>query len=264
MARLHVHALRRVPTPHVVAAVCDTSEASASGLAELAGAVPYGSLAELLRDVNPDVVHVCTPAGMHFAPARQALLAEAHVYVEKPFVETQVEADALVALARQRGLLICAGHQLVRDPAFGRLMGRAAELQPVTVVDSYFAFRPPRLDPERASRRALGEQLLDILPHPLYTLVAALERCAPPQAPVEILHTSATPTALHALLRAGEVMGRLSVSLRARPVASTLTVTGAGGTLTTDFVRAIVVGAAATSPISFGGRATASREPSPG
>src|SRR5213079_111615 len=231
MARLHLHALRRVRTPHFVASVCDTTDSAAGEVAALAGAVAYTSLAELLREAQPSLVHVCTPAGTHFEPARQALLAGAHVYVEKPFVETQVEADVLVALARERGLLICAGHQLVRDPAFGRLMRRAAELQPVTLVDSSFAFRPPRLDPERASRRALGEQLLDILPHPLYTLVAALERCAPPQAPVEILHTSATPTALHALLRAGEVMGRLSVSLRARPVASTLTVTGAGGTL---------------------------------
>jgi len=251
MAGLHLAALRRVATPHRVVGVYDVRPEAAQAFAGRAGSQAYDSLVSMLAEARPDVVHICTTAGTHFEPARQALLAGAHVYVEKPFVETQVEADVLVALARERGLLICAGHQLVRDPAFGRLMGRAAELQPVTVVDSYFAFRPPRLDPERASRRALGEQLLDILPHPLYTLVAALERCAPPQAPVEILHTSATPTALHALLRAGEVMGRLSVSLRARPVASTLTVTGAGGTLTTDFVRAIVVGAAneGTSPI---------------
>src|SRR5262249_7400399 len=55
---------------------------------------------------------------------------------------------------------------------------------------------------------------------------------------------SATPTELHALLRANDVYGRLSVSLTARPVASTLSVSGEGGTLTADFVRAILVGAA--------------------
>ena len=100
MARLHVHALRRVRTPHVVAAVCDTSEASARGLAELVEALPYGSLTDLLREAKPDIVHVCTPAGTHFAPARQALLAGAHVYVEKPFVEIESEARELLALAR--------------------------------------------------------------------------------------------------------------------------------------------------------------------
>jgi nucleoside-diphosphate-sugar epimerase/predicted dehydrogenase len=168
------------------------------------------------------------------------------VYVEKPFVETPEEAETLFALARERELLICAGHQLVRDPAFQRLMRDASDLQPVTLVDSYFAFRPPRLDPYRAPSPALGQQLLDILPHPLYTLVAALERFGGGREgkPIEILHVTATPTDLHALLRAGEVTGRLTVSLRARPVASTLTVTGAYGSLTADFVRAILLGAA--------------------
>ena len=38
-------------------------------------------------------------------------------------------------------------------------------------------------------------------------------------------------------------MGRRSVSLRARPVASTLTVTGTRGALTADFVRSMAIGA---------------------
>ena len=251
MAGLHLAALARVPTPHQVVGVYDLRPEAAQAFAGRARAQAYDSLSTMLAEARPDVVHVCTTAGTHFEPARQALLAGAHVYVEKPLVETQGEADALIELARKRGLLICAGHQLVRDPAFGRLLQRAARLLPVTLVDSYFAFRPPRLDPQRASRRALGDQVLDILPHPLYTLVAALERFGPPGAPVEIVNATATPTVLHALLRAGDVVGRLCVSLRARPVASTLTVTGAGGLLTTDFVHAIVVGAAnkGTSPI---------------
>jgi len=124
------------------------------------------------------------------------------------------------------------------------------DLHPVTLVDSNFAFRPPRLDPYRSTERALGAQLLDVLPHPLYTLVAGLEGVAP-GAPVKVAHVTATPTALYARLRAGEVTGRLSISLRVRPVASTLTVAGARGSLTADFVRGIVVGAAneGTSPI---------------
>ena len=52
-----------------------------------------------------------------------------------------------------------------------------------------------------------------------------------------------TPTDLQAILRAGDLVGRLSVSLRARPVASSLTLTGTRGSLTCDFVRSIVVGA---------------------
>jgi len=244
MARLHVQALRRVRTRHVVAAVCDTSEASARGLAELAGAVPYGSLAELLRDGNADVVHVCTPAGMHFAPARQALLAGAHVYVEKPFVEIESEARELLALARERDRLVCAGHQQLRDPAYLALLRRIPALGAVARVDSHFAFRPVGLIPQRAGPSSVAAQLLDILPHPLYTLLAMLEHVTPDGATVEIVTLAAGPADLHAILRAGDVYGRLSVSLRDRPVASTLTVAGGGGALTADFIRTSVVGAA--------------------
>jgi len=131
------------------------------------------------------------------------------------------------------------------------MMQEAMALRPITLVDSTFAFRPPRLDPERGAPRALAEQLLDIVPHPLYTLVAALETFGAGPASLDIVSATATPTVLHALLRKGDVTGRLCVSLRARPVTSTLTVSGAHGALTTDFVRAIVLGAAneGTSPI---------------
>ena len=85
---------------------------------------------------------------MHFAPARQALLAEAHVYVEKPFVEIESEARELLALARDRDRLVCAGHQQLRDPAYLALRSRIPALGPVARVDSHFAFRPVGLIPE--------------------------------------------------------------------------------------------------------------------
>src|SRR5437773_1222840 len=139
MARLHLRALRRVRTPHSVVAVCDTEEGAARELAALAGAAPYTSLSDLLREATPGLVHVCTPAGAHFEPARAALEAGAHVYVEKPFVETEREAQELLGLAAGRGLLVCAGHQQVRDPAYVELVERIAELGPVFQVDCHFA-----------------------------------------------------------------------------------------------------------------------------
>lgn len=255
MAGQHLDALRRVSTPHVVAGVCDLRADAARALAHRAGATAYTAVADLLNDARPDVVHICTHPATHFDLARQALLAGAHVYIEKPFAETRADAEALFALARERGLMLCAGHQLLRDPAFRRLLDRATTLQPLVLVDSYFSFRPPRLHPYRSAPAALAEQLLDVVPHPLYTLVAALAHLVPhngtAEATPQLVHVTATPTDLHAVLRAGEATGRLVVSLRARPVASTLTVTGAHGSLTTDFVRGTVLGAGndGTSPL---------------
>ena len=240
---------------HTGTRVHDMRSATASAFAQRAGVASFATIADLFEQARPDIAHICTPAGTHFEPARQALASGAHVYVEKPFVETLREAETLFALARERGLLICAGHQLLRNPAFQTLLGKASKLQPVTLLDSYYAFRPPQLDPSQAPDAALSWQLLDILPHPLYVLVAALERVAPGDGQegttIEIAHVSATPTTVYALLRAGAVTARLAVSLRARPVASTLTITGATGSLTVDFDRSILLGAGneGTSPL---------------
>src|ERR1700716_3727738 len=168
MAGHHLQALRRVPTSHVVVGVADVRSATAAAFAQSAGAPAFATISDLLERAQPDLVHICTPAGTHFEPARQALLAGAHVYVEKPFVETPEEAEALFGLARERGLVICAGPQLLRGPAFQRLLRDGSDLRPVTLVGSYFAFRPPRLDPYGGPSPALGQQLLDVLPHPLY------------------------------------------------------------------------------------------------
>jgi predicted dehydrogenase len=158
MARNHLGALGHVPTEHRVTGVFDMSATAAAAFAQQAGpeAIVYPTLDALLAEVKPDVVHICTPAGTHFEPARRALLAGAHVYVEKPFVETRVEADELFRLARERQLLICAGHQLMRDRAFETLLERAGTLGSITMVDSHFAFRSPTLSLHRSSDRALA------------------------------------------------------------------------------------------------------------
>lgn len=244
MARLHLQALRRVRTPHLVVGVHDRDDQASRQFAARADARSYRTLAELLAVAQPNLVHVCTPAGTHFEPAREALLAGAHVYVEKPFVDTTREADELLALAASRRLLVCAGHQQLRDPAYLALIRQTRDLGDVVQADSYFTFHPVGANAARAGASALAEQLVDVLPHPLYTLVDALERMVPEPAPIEIASVVASPRDLHAILRANGCYGRLSVSLRARPIASLLSVSGTGGTLTADFLRTSVVGAA--------------------
>src|SRR5437867_3379833 len=161
MARLHLQALNRVSSPHTVVAIHDVVSGAAMEFGRLAGAQQYDSLDDLLVQARPDIVHVCTPAGTHFEPARRALLAGANVYVEKPFVETRQEAGSLLSLAKERGLKVCAGHQLVRDPSFVALLAAIPGLAPVRMVDSHFAFRPPYLQMHRSGSSTLAAQLLD-------------------------------------------------------------------------------------------------------
>ncbi len=249
MARLHAYALQRVSVPHTIVAAHDRDVAAVTEFAREFGGQSFESLETLLAQARPHVVHVCTPAGWHFEPARAAIEAGAHVYVEKPFQETAAEAAALLELAAARGVKVCAGHQQLRDATYARLFEQAGTLGSPVHVESRFTFAPA-VDPETGSPERLAQHLLDIVPHPLYTLLDAMERLHS-GAETTIAHVTADCCQVHALLRRGSLGGTLVVSLRARPIVSTLALIGSAGTLTADFVRSVLVGSPnpGTSPV---------------
>jgi predicted dehydrogenase/nucleoside-diphosphate-sugar epimerase len=245
MARQHFHVVSQRDDA-VTVGVHDRAAGAAAEFAALAGVVAYPSVAALMAEARPDIVHVCTPPAAHFEGAAAVLEGGVHAYVEKPFALNARDARALLDLASARGSIVCAGHQLLHDPGFAALMARANELGDIVQADSHFAFRPLHAHAARLTARALADHLVDILPHPLYTLVAALERSSRPGDRAELSWAHASSTDLHATLRAGDIIGRLSVSLRGRPIASSLTLAGSGGSLTCDFVRSILLGTANT------------------
>lgn len=249
MARAHARALGRAGSPHAIVGVTDADAAAAKEFAALHHTQRWISVDALVEGTRPDIVHVCTPAGAHFGAARQALLGAAHVYVEKPFVESIRDARTLIALAEAQRRVICAGHQLLADPAFDTLHYRATSLAPLVRVESELRFRSPTLRHD-APDHARAAQLLDVLPHPLYALVGALEFMAPGEA-VEVRSCTASADTIDAVLAAGPVRGHLHVSLAARPVSSTLRIVGGNGALTADFIRGCVSGVAnsGTTPI---------------
>jgi predicted dehydrogenase/nucleoside-diphosphate-sugar epimerase len=244
MARNHLEALQRVSVASIVVGVHDRLASQAEQFARLSESRAFASVRDLLKDGRPDVVHICTPPHAHFDAAAAALGAGAHIYVEKPFALTARDALSLLDLAQGHGRIVCAGHQLLRDTAFEALLNAGGGLGSAVQIDSHFAFRSTGVSAARLGARALADQLLDILPHPLYTLVAALERFAPPASTVDLEWVRCGSADLHATLRTGNIVGRLSVSLRARPIASSITLIGTQGSLSCDFIRSIVIGAA--------------------
>jgi predicted dehydrogenase len=66
-------------------------------------------------------VIVATPVATHYELARRALEAGKHVFVEKPPALSAAEAEELVSLAEDRGLVLLPGHLLLYHPAVGKL-----------------------------------------------------------------------------------------------------------------------------------------------
>lgn len=84
----------------------------------------YGDVGQLLKQASPDVVHITTPPQSHFDLAKSCLEHGAHVYVEKPFSLRTPDAEALIALANERGLKMTAGH----DDQFTHVARRMRQL----------------------------------------------------------------------------------------------------------------------------------------
>lgn len=104
------HARKHAGSPRIdFLGVYDLDPARASALAAETGARAFRSFAAMLDDV--DAVTIAAPAPSHFPLAEAALAAGKHVYVEKPIALSLADADALIALADARGLVLQVGHQ---------------------------------------------------------------------------------------------------------------------------------------------------------
>ena len=112
IGRVHLDAVRRLESVEAVA-IADTNikvaQSLAAGFAIPTVAADYRGI---LKDPAVDAVHICTPNAQHFSMAMEALEAGKHVACEKPLATTVEEAQALVALAAQKGLRNCVCHNL--------------------------------------------------------------------------------------------------------------------------------------------------------
>jgi len=240
MAVNHIRAIGRTEGRGAAMAVADPSEAAVQGLArEFPGVRGFASLEAMLAEVPLDVVHVVTPPASHLTLAREAIEAGLHVYVEKPFAETPGETRELLDLAANRGLQVCAGHQLLFEPPTRLIETLLPSIGRLVHAESYFSFRTTRHMPSGRAPLRPDLQLLDILPHPVYLLLRALERSADGPAELISLDVSHEGT-VHALVQKGSVTGTLVVTLEGRPVESYLRLVGQNGSLLADYVRSTV------------------------
>lgn len=232
MGRHHLKAIEASGRA-VVVGVADPA-ASAEELAPLlpAGAVVVASAAELFVQARPEVVHIVTPPGSHASLALQAIAAGCHVYVEKPFTTTAAEASSILDAATQRGVSVCAGHQVLFEaPALG-VWDHLASIGQLAHIQSYFAFK--------MVRRTITpvDQVDDILPHAVYPVVDQLRRATGlVEEPIEILGHSLDATGeTYALLRLGKVTAIVMVTLNGRPVEQYQNLIGSNGSLRADYI----------------------------
>ncbi len=117
---------------------CDLDE---ERLQQVRNQYPYvdtsSNFMDLLQD-GVDAVVIATPVSSHYQLAKEALLHNKHVMVEKPMTYSMHEARELVKLAESRKRVLMVGHIYEYHPAvdFLRQMIRSGELGEIYAIDA--------------------------------------------------------------------------------------------------------------------------------
>lgn len=103
-------------------AVCGTSlEKAETYQQEFDVAKAYGSADEMLADEKVDIVYIATPHNSHYTWMMASLQAGKHVFCEKSITVNSRQLEACVALAQEKGLVICDGTTLLHMPLYKKL-----------------------------------------------------------------------------------------------------------------------------------------------
>ncbi|HEX7012126.1 MAG TPA: Gfo/Idh/MocA family oxidoreductase [Steroidobacteraceae bacterium] len=240
MAQKHATAVR-LQRNAVLAAVVDPYVAAAELKRRFGSDVEaHADVEQMLERVKPDIVHIVTPPHTHYGLAMKCLSAGANVYVEKPFALSSREAAEILDLAESRGLRACAAHQVLFQRAGQVYQTHLPMIGEIVHVESYFSFKPVRRRPDGGTPLSAVDQLIDILPHPVYLMLSALEHV--PGGEPELTALDVSPEGeVRAVVRRGSALATLIVTLQGRPVESYLRVVGRNGSVTADFILGDVV-----------------------
>jgi len=111
----------KIPDVRVVA-VCDLFE---KNLNKISTTFPLIKATKnykyIINDKTIDLIAIATPLKTHFLLAKNALLANKHVFIEKPMTETSKQGEELIRIAENNKKLIMVGHTFVYTEAVRKI-----------------------------------------------------------------------------------------------------------------------------------------------
>ncbi len=145
-------ALRQVPGI-TLAGVFSRNAAKATATAELLGGPrAWSDLDAMLASPEVDAVYIASPNAIHHAQCRAAIEAGKHVLVEKPAVVTAGEFEALLGLARTKGVLLFEGMRSAYDPGMAVVRQLLPRVGTVRRVSFEYCQRSARYDQVQAGQ----------------------------------------------------------------------------------------------------------------
>lgn len=99
----------------------------------------YTGLESLFSDANVDLVYIASPNSMHYEQAYQALQHGKHVVCEKPFTSTLQEAETLIALAKEKNLLLFEAISNIHLPNIKVIQEKLPKLGPIKLIQCNYS-----------------------------------------------------------------------------------------------------------------------------
>jgi predicted dehydrogenase len=134
----------------VLAGMVDSDAAVAASASERLGVAAYTDVETALAETGADAAIVATPDSLHRPAAEAAIAAGAAVLVEKPLATTVADAEAVVAMAADRGVPLMTGHITRFYPRY---------VQVAETVHSGRLGRPVLVTTSTWGQRSLGERV---------------------------------------------------------------------------------------------------------
>ena len=126
ISETHLKALKAFPDVEIVAGV-DIKPGRLDVMRDKYGITKlYEDWRDMLKEIKPDAVDVCTPNGVHAPAAIDASKAGCHVITEKPMAMNPAECEAMIAAAKKAGKVLVVGFQFRYHPVTEMLV-RARE-----------------------------------------------------------------------------------------------------------------------------------------
>lgn len=120
MGRKHADIYAALPNAEVVA-ICDSRIEAAEEAAKAYSAQAFGSIDQVLRDAEVDVVDICTPTPTHLDNIKAAAAAGKHICCEKPLARTISQAMEAARICEEAGVTLFVAHVLRWFPEYKRL-----------------------------------------------------------------------------------------------------------------------------------------------
>ena len=148
----HLDAIKNIPGVEVVSVIGRRLEPTKEVAAKYGIAHAGTDLAESLAIKAVDAVILCTPTQLHAAQAIDCLKAGKHVQVEIPLADRLADAEAVVRLQKDTGLVAMCGHTRRFNPSHQwvhqRIRAKQLTVQQMDVQTYFF---------RRSNMNALGQ-----------------------------------------------------------------------------------------------------------